>query len=89
VIADLETCEVVDASGAKLAIGIKAERRIPITIHCGCFRHSARDFTVLVTPGGAYVRADINDGFYRDTDVSGPITVEIPSPKQQQTKKAK
>ena len=51
-------------------------RSIKMRIDCGCFRHVPRDFEVIITRGGAYIR-DNGEHAFRPIAMHDPITVSI------------
>lgn len=74
-----ERCEVVLEDGTKGCVDILVNRRIHLSIDCRCYSHRTgiERFQIVVTPGGAYVRAEGNDGFFKALDASGPLVLEI------------
>jgi hypothetical protein len=62
-----------------VSVSLEVERVIDIKVDCGCWQkgHSVGHlFQVLVTRGGAYIRAE-GDHAYRAIDMQGPITISI------------
>ena len=74
-----ERCEVLDESGQKLALDLVVTKRLTLCVDCRCYSHKrpGERFTLLVTHGGAYVRAEGNDGFFRSLDAIGPLSLAI------------
>jgi len=72
----IEQVAVRDESGRTVETSLRVERRILLVVDCGCWGHVRRRFELIVTPGGAYVRAE-GDGFFRDLDIAGPLTLAI------------
>lgn len=60
----------------RISIDLIVLRSVKMRIDCGCFRHVPREFEVIITRGGAYIR-DNGEHAFRPIAMHDPITVSI------------